>query len=69
MGFFGGGGSDVEPIQIAATPEPVEINAGELARRRAAVQRRRRAVASLRVDDPPEIASTPEGTGLRIGGT
>ena len=63
MGFFGGGGGSPEPIQIAATPEPIDIDAGELARRRAAVQRRRRAAASLRVDDPSE------GTGLRIGGT
>lgn len=63
MGIFGGMDS-TDPIQIeSATPEPVTPDPGELARRRAAVQRRRRAVSALRVDDQDT------GTGLRIGGT
>lgn len=62
-GIFGGGPSDPEPLQITSSqPESVAPDAGELARRRKAQDRRRRAVASLRVDD------TNTGTGLSIGG-
>lgn len=63
--IFGGSGSS-QAIQIAAEPEQLTPDASELARRRAAVQRRRRAVSALRVDSPD---APDTGTGLRIGGT
>jgi hypothetical protein len=61
--IFGGGPSDPEPLQLT-TSDPVAYtpDAGELARRRKSQERRRRAVAALRVDD------TDSGTGLSIGG-
>lgn len=61
--LFGGPSGDPEPLAIAPqSTEPITPDASELARRRQAALRRRRAISSLRIDD------SDSGTGLSIGG-